>query len=511
MSYTVMNGSDSDPDSLRDCLSKPDVTNISFDPSVTLITLTSGELVIDKSVTITGVGMGGIEITRVGPTNFRIFHIINNATVIMTGLTISNGNIISGSGSGILIETNVNLALDHCVVSGNVSNNGQGGGIMLSPGSSLTVSYCLITSNIAQNGGGLYSNSPFPFTIRNSLISNNSAFNIGGGGIFVNSAGYIYNSTFTGNAATGSGTGSGFGGALFIRSNLTMINITISNNYSGGIAGGIYRNSGTCSVGNTIVANNTGSPIYYDVFGIFNSLGYNLIGNSDGSSRFGAPGDLLDIDPMLGTLGFYGGPTQTIPLLAESPALGAGNYSLLPIEDNQWDQRGSPFYRRSNDQIDIGAFQDQSFICYHGKSKILVRDSSTNVVSEINAEDVFSEKHEVYDVLKQCFVPVKFNIITRKTTRFILIKAHSINENVPFEDFYITSGHKILINGEKIKAKYVKGAMRIKVNPPEKLYSICTLKATAILVNGMSVLTWGHDNWLRYATTKGIGWQNNKQ
>lgn len=141
--------------------------------------------------------------------------------------------------------------------------------------------------------------------------------------------------------------------------------------------------------------------------------------------------------------------------------------------------------------MDIGAFEDQSFICFSGRSKVLTRNVVTNVVKEINAEDVVSELHEVYDIINQEFVPVKFNIITRKTTRFMLIKAHTLEVNQPFEDFYVTSGHKLLINVERVKARHVKGAVRVKVNPPETLYSICTPEATVILVNGLSVATWG--------------------
>ena len=57
---------------------------------------------------------------------------------------------------------------------------------------------------------------------------------------------------------------------------------------------------------------------------------------------------------MLGTLANYGGPTQTLALLAGSPAIGAGNASAtVPATD----QRGLP--RVVNGSLDIGAFQTQ--------------------------------------------------------------------------------------------------------------------------------------------------------
>lgn len=507
-----MNGNDSGAESLREGLSQIGVTEIIFDPSVTQITLTGGELVIDQSLTINGSGMGGVEVIRNSPSNFRIFHITNSATVTITGLTISGGNVSGEYGGGILIEENSNLSLDNCVVSGNIAYGG--GGITVYNNSSLSVSYCLIISNLSQDiGGGIYADLDSYFTIRNSLISNNSADGRGGGGILIDSnTGYIYNSTFTGNAATSGGSINGYGGAIYNAENLTLINVTIANNHAQTLGGGIYNGNNNCIIGNTIVANNTraGDLSPNDCVGMFNSLGYNLIGDSTDSNGFNNTGDIIDLDPMLGVLGNYGGPTQSIPLLQNSPALGAGNYDLLPPGENSWDQRGLPYNRRINGQTDIGAFEDQSFICYSGKSKVLTRNISTNIVEELNAENVFSDLHEVYDIINHIFVPVKFNIITRKTTRFMLIKAHTLAQNEPFEDFYVTSGHKLLINGKKIKARYVQGAIRVKVLP-ETLYSICTPKSTVILVNGLNVTTWGYENWIRYSKSNGIGWRDNQK
>lgn len=62
---------------------------------------------------------------------------------------------------------------------------------------------------------------------------------------------------------------------------------------------------------------------------------------------------------------------------------------------------------------------------------------------------------------------------------------------------------------KKIKARYVKGAIRVKVKPPETLYSICTPKESVILVNGLNVLTWEYNNWIRYSKNNGIGWHDN--
>jgi hypothetical protein len=109
----------------------------------------------------------------------------------------------------------------------------------------------------------------------------------------------------------------------------------------------------------------SGAPGAPDVQGSFTSLGYNLIGRTDGSSGFtnGVNGDLAGsanapLDPILGPLADNGGPTFTMALLHGSPALDAGSDALLQQPYNlKTDQRGFP--RRSGSHVDIGAFEFQ--------------------------------------------------------------------------------------------------------------------------------------------------------
>ena len=69
-----------------------------------------------------------------------------------------------------------------------------------------------------------------------------------------------------------------------------------------------------------------------DCSGTFSSQGHNLIGRNDGCSGFtnGVNGDKVGsgaspINPLLGALANYGGPTQTHALIPGSPAIDAGN------------------------------------------------------------------------------------------------------------------------------------------------------------------------------------------
>jgi hypothetical protein len=101
-----------------------------------------------------------------------------------------------------------------------------------------------------------------------------------------------------------------------------------------------------------------------DLLGAFTSNGHNLISLDEGSSGFidGVLGDIVGsgtpINAMLGALTNNGGPTLTCSLLFGSPAIDAGDDTLLGVP---WslvtDQRG--LQRKSGAHCDIGAFELQ--------------------------------------------------------------------------------------------------------------------------------------------------------
>ena len=100
----VTNANDSGAGSLRDTIAAATQGDtIQFDAALNgqAITLTSGQLVIGKNLTITGPGASQLTVQRStanGTPAFRIFEISNNVT--LAGLTIANGNT-SESGGGI--------------------------------------------------------------------------------------------------------------------------------------------------------------------------------------------------------------------------------------------------------------------------------------------------------------------------------------------------------------------------------------------------------------------------
>jgi hypothetical protein len=86
--------------------------------------------------------------------------------------------------------------------------------------------------------------------------------------------------------------------------------------------------------------------------------GYNLIGNTAGSYGWGT-NDLLNVtNPGLVGLGDYGGPTKTVALASNSPAIGKGTAVDNPVTNKPLttDQRG---FRLDTPNPDIGAYQFQ--------------------------------------------------------------------------------------------------------------------------------------------------------
>jgi hypothetical protein len=90
-----------------------------------------------------------------------------------------------------------------------------------------------------------------------------------------------------------------------------------------------------------------------DASGTFTSLGYNLLGKSDGATGFTATGDqsgtsAAPLDPRLMALANNGGPTRTHALQSNSTAINAGGASAPA-----YDQR----YLLRNGASDIGAYE----------------------------------------------------------------------------------------------------------------------------------------------------------
>ena len=138
ITFTATSTADSGAGSLRDMVGAAiDGDTIQFAAALSgqAIVLTSSEITIDKSITISGPGPGQLTVQRtdaIGTPFYRIFQVRPDRTVTIEGLTISSG--YAESGGGILTD-HATLTINNCSLENNIATE-QGGGISNDGGSS---------------------------------------------------------------------------------------------------------------------------------------------------------------------------------------------------------------------------------------------------------------------------------------------------------------------------------------------------------------------------------------
>jgi hypothetical protein len=366
----VTSGADSGAGTLRQAvLDAVDGDTIAFAPGLSTITLTSGEILLNKNITIEGPGASQLTVKRdSGAGRFRIFHLAPSQTVTISGLTISGGDALDGDGieQGGAFFTNVGttLTINDCVISGNRAN-GFGGAIMFggtgNPRGALNISNTTFSGNTASDGGAIFVGYE-DATISNSAFTGNTA--TGGGGAInasTSSGVTLNNSTLSGNSAGG-------GGGIYLNNgSVTVKGSTVAGNSATGNGGG-FDQDGCCafsSLTSTIVAKNTAGALGPDFYCYINDGDYNLIGNTKDICNLPGSHNITNTDPVLGPLANNGGSTQTMALLPGSPAIDQGKNAAGAAND----QRGSGFPRifdagltkpAGGDGADIGAFEVQT-------------------------------------------------------------------------------------------------------------------------------------------------------
>ena len=160
------------------------------------------------------------------------------------------------------------------------------------------------------------------------------------------------------------------GSGIYNTGNIFVRNSTIGGNALGGSSSfGFDHAGGTARVRSTIIAGNGGDGAGRgkDVSGTFVSEGYNFIGSGTASSGFGGTGSFDQVgtaavpaDPRFIQFGDRGGPTPTLGIASDSPALDRGISGGI-----NFDQRGLPrpldhpaiANASGGDGTDIGAYE----------------------------------------------------------------------------------------------------------------------------------------------------------
>jgi hypothetical protein len=289
---------------------------ISFAPIVDsgTIVLTAGQLDLFGAggvQTLDGAGRFTID----GQGRSRLFGIFRGTEAVVRGFDLGNGNAIDG---------------------GAILNRGH-----------TSVAGCTLWGNVADNGGAIYNDG--------SLTVSNSTQEFGiavlGAGIYNAGTLTAYNSTFVYNSAVTAG------GAIYnaAGATATLTSLTISRN-SADMGGGLDVAGGMVLLRNSIVAGNydANAIAASDIAGpVLAGSSYNLIGTGgSGGLSNGSGHNLVGVaDPGLTTPVFSSSQTPVFGFTSSSPALGAGDPSLLSDPLLSVDQHGNA----RNNSPNIGA------------------------------------------------------------------------------------------------------------------------------------------------------------
>jgi predicted outer membrane repeat protein len=320
--YTVTSLADSGPGTLRDQILATQTVfgatiNFAVSGTINLASTLAIPFGHRNGLKIDGAGQ---QITVDGGGNVRVFQVPGPLDMTIANLTIANGKAQTGGGlsnSGFLTLKNVTFRNNTATF---------GGGAIVSFDEVVTVDSCTFEGNTADlasgSGGAILVTAASDLHIVNSTFTNNHAFQ---GGAIVNDSGHdliLDNTTIAGNTAQrGGGL---FLGANSFASSSHLKNLIVSNNDGGNCAAAIPSPKWVDEGGNIVFPDNT------------------------------CPG--LVADPKLGPLADNGGPTQTMALLAGSPAIDhVVDCTGLSGQALTTDQRGFP--RPQGSACDSGAYE----------------------------------------------------------------------------------------------------------------------------------------------------------
>ena len=306
----------------------------------------TGDVDINEGLTISG---AGIDKTVLDAGNLDREIDVHGGTLTLSDLTVQNGK--ADPGGAVLV--NSNAAITRVAFLNNQStsdaSNGTGGAVFVSVEASADIAQSQFKSNFAYFGGGAIANANATvLSISDSTFNSNST-RLGGGALYLNGgSATIKSSTFTNNSAD-------TGGAIHSNSNTVDVSNSTFVGNSAVNHGAINSRVGTITVNNSTFSGNTASGLG-DTLGAQPAQGGELqVSNSILSSPDfnNCDGTVIDLgnnlswpienscpgtraDPRLDSLADNGGPTETMALLADSPAIDAGNSETC----TNIDQRG---------------------------------------------------------------------------------------------------------------------------------------------------------------------------
>ena len=366
--------------------------------------------------------------------------IFNSGTLSLSTSTVSGNKVggVSGGGGGIYNYLGT-VNLTNSMVGANTAGlpgNGVGGGIYNDHGT-LTLTNSSVSNNFADGDGGIFSDTG-NLTMAGSTVSGNlDFFDAGGinifGGVGETVTVSIVNSTISGNScgsviqpscngaggirATGKVEGAGLGNINMTLSNSTLSGNSCISEFGAGVGCDnlvVFLPTGSSLVlKNTILANSGLAPNCANGGGGLppTSEGYNLSDDDSCSSFLTQTGDLNNtpagLDP--GGVKNNGGPTQTVALLAASPAVNAIPLSSCTDASGNpvtTDQRGVP--RPQGSACDIGAFEyfQSNFVVATVQTFLLMAQVQSSPLPKIAQQVLTVPLQVAVDSLKRGNVPL---------------------------------------------------------------------------------------------------------
>jgi hypothetical protein len=156
----------------------------------------------------------------------------------LNNVTASQNYAAYGAGIGVNTPGGPPSTLSNCSVDQNEASS-EGGGVFIASGSTVEILGCAITRNVSVNGGGIFADTGSTLTVSGTNVSDNQA------------------------AANGCGANHcppSYGGGLYTKSGLTLVDSFIIRNSAGGNEGagaGLYIQLGSSpTVRGTIIARN---------------------------------------------------------------------------------------------------------------------------------------------------------------------------------------------------------------------------------------------------------------
>ena len=195
---------------------------------------------------------------------------VSATKVTMNSGVISDNELIDGNGAGVVLRTGAKMILNDGEITGNKNPEGHAGGILVQSEATLVMNGGLVAENFASLSGGGIRSSRCKLEILGGVIRDNST-DVSGAGIYGENELIMKNCTVTGNRVTGDKGGNSGGAGIYLaqQTKYSLDNVTVSNNFAIGKAGGMqvgYRCSGTingCTFTGNSASGNAGGIMAY--------------------------------------------------------------------------------------------------------------------------------------------------------------------------------------------------------------------------------------------------------